>query len=178
MGCNSRVSCTNDDDGDEEEEDDDDDDDDDQDYDEDDDDDDDVPSMTTAMIVDLSMMMIYLSTLSVFSCDVHIIVMKLVSKDYPVLIGRQSGRKVGDNRDDVGDRDNRDDVSRFRDAVKVSFVTGRVFDCLSDESHGSTVGSEARLPVSYDDFLEVRSICCLVAYICVRLVDSDAVDDV
>ena len=133
--------------------------------------------MTTAIFVDLSMMMIYLSTLSVFSCDMRIIVMKLVSKDYRVLIGRQSGRKVGDNRDDVGDRDNRDDVSRFWDAVKVSFVTGRVFGCLSDESHGSTVGSEARLPVSYDDFLEVRSICCLVAYICVRLVDSDAVDE-
>ena len=155
MGCNSRVSCTDDDD---------------------DDDDDDVPSMTTAMIDDLSMM-IYLSTLCVFSCDMRIIVMKLVSKDYRVLIGRHSGRKVGDNRDDVGDRDNRDDVSRFRDAVKVSFVTGRVFGCLSDGSHGSTVGSEARLPVSYDDFLEVRSICCLVAYICVRIVDSDAVDE-
>ena len=167
MGCNSRVSCTYDDDGDDDEEDYDDDDDDDQDYDED-YDDDDVPSMTTAIIVDLSMMMIYLSTLSVFSCDMRIIVMKLVSKDYRVLIGRQSGRKVGDNRDDV---------LRFRDAVKVSFVTGRVFGCLSDESHGSTVGSEARLPVSYDDFLEVRSICCLVAYICVRLVDSDAVDE-
>lgn len=115
------------------------------------------------------MMIIYLSTMSVFSCDMRIIVMKLVSKDYRVLIGRHSGRKVGD-------RGNRDDESCFRDAVKVSFVTGRVFGCLSDGSHGSTAGSEARLPVSYDDFLEVRSICCLVAYMCFGLVDSDAVD--
>jgi hypothetical protein len=110
------------------------------------------------------MMIIYLSTMSDFSCDMRIIVMKLVSKDYRVLIGRHR------------DRGNRDDESCFRDAVKVSFVTGVVFNCLSDGSHGSTAGSEARLPVSYDDFLEVRSICCLVAYMCIGLVDSDAVD--
>jgi len=76
----------------------------------------------------------------------HVIVIKLVSKDYRVLVGEEEEEEGG-----VGAG------SCFRDAVKVSFITGRVFDCLSvgTGSGNRSVGSEARLPVSYDDFLEV-----------------------
>lgn len=89
----------------------------------------------------------------------RIIVMKLVSKDYRVLIG-------GD-REGGGDRE---DASCFRDAVKVSFITGPVFACLSSGNRSAAaVGSEARLPVSYDDFLEVSY---LAACMYVGLIDS------
>ena len=113
----------------------------------------------------------------------RIIVMKLVSKDYRVLIGGGGG--------------DREDASCFRDAVKVSFITGPVFACLSSGSRSAAaaVGSEARLPVSYDDFLEVSSLAVLLhafmhvcwssrLYMCIMMMlllcvyyyDDDAVD--
>ena len=93
------------------------------------------------------------------------IVMKMVSKDYRVLNSNDDHAiGAGDWKDRLGSGDG-GLTACFKHAVKISFVSGRIFDCLSLNGTGTqktalthrSAGSEARLPVSYDDFQEVRT---------------------